>query len=56
MNLLWIPAISALVLAEKIVPRGQELSLVAGVALTVWGFLRLVGIPYARLLKKPVRR
>ncbi len=44
MNLLWVALLSGFVLAEKIVPRGQELSLVAGVALTVWGFLRLAGI------------
>lgn len=44
MNLLWIALLSGLVLAEKIIPRGQELSLAAGVALTALGVLRLAGL------------
>jgi predicted metal-binding membrane protein len=37
MNLFWIAILSALVLAEKLLPRGHLLSRLAGVAILAWG-------------------
>jgi predicted metal-binding membrane protein len=37
MNLVWIAILSALVLAEKLLPRGLLLGRVAGVGLALWG-------------------
>jgi predicted metal-binding membrane protein len=37
MNLLWVAAIAAFVLVEKLVPRGRVVSWSAGVLLLVWG-------------------
>lgn len=37
MNLVWIAALAAFVLAEKLSPWGRQLSRVSGVALSVWG-------------------
>ena len=37
MNLLWVAAITVLVLLEKVVPKGLWLGRVAGVALVGWG-------------------
>lgn len=37
MNLLWVAAIAAFVLLEKLVPGGERLGRVAGVALVGWG-------------------
>lgn len=37
MNLLWVAALTALVLAEKVLPRGQLLARIAGVAMIGWG-------------------
>jgi len=37
MNLLWVAIITAFVLAEKVIPGGQRLAAVAGVALVGWG-------------------
>jgi predicted metal-binding membrane protein len=37
MNLVWVAAIAAFVLAEKVVPRGERLSQVAGVVLVLAG-------------------
>jgi predicted metal-binding membrane protein len=37
MNLLWIALLAALVLAEKVAPRGRALGRAAGVALAAWG-------------------
>jgi predicted metal-binding membrane protein len=37
MNVLWIAAITILVLAEKIIPAGRLISRIAGVAFLVWG-------------------
>jgi len=43
MNLAWIAALSLLVVAEKLLPTGRWLGMVAGVALIAWGTLILVG-------------
>ncbi|HUH91720.1 MAG TPA: DUF2182 domain-containing protein [Casimicrobiaceae bacterium] len=37
MNLAWIVALTALVLAEKLLPNGDRLARASGVALAVWG-------------------
>jgi predicted metal-binding membrane protein len=37
MNLLWIAAIAAFVLIEKLAPQGQRISQLAGVLLAAWG-------------------
>ena len=37
MNLVWIAALSAFVLAEKVVPAGEKVSRVTGVLLIAWG-------------------
>ena len=42
MNLLWVAAIAAFVLLEKLFPRGLLIGRVAGVAMIVWGVL-LIG-------------
>ncbi|HYC32086.1 MAG TPA: DUF2182 domain-containing protein [Gemmatimonadales bacterium] len=42
MNLLWVAAIAALVLIEKVVPVGPWLGRVAGLALAGWGFRMLM--------------
>jgi predicted metal-binding membrane protein len=39
MNLLWVAAIAAAVLVEKVIPRGDILSRLAGVALVAAGLL-----------------
>ena len=41
MNLFWVAAIALLVMAEKILPRGEILSHVAGIALVAAGVVRL---------------
>lgn len=38
MNLVWIAALAAFVLAEKVVPAGQKVSKVTGVVLIGWGY------------------
>ena len=43
MNLPWVVAIAAIVAAEKLVPRGDWLARLTGVALVGWGVLRLLG-------------
>jgi predicted metal-binding membrane protein len=43
MNLLWIAAIAAFVLVEKLVPGGRVVGRVAGAALMAWGVLALAG-------------
>jgi predicted metal-binding membrane protein len=40
MNLLWIAALTAIVAAEKLVPRGEWIARATGVALIAWGSLR----------------
>ncbi len=42
MNLLWVVALAAIVAAEKLVPRGEWLARLAGVALIAWGIARLL--------------
>ena len=37
MNLLWIAALAAFVLVEKVVPRGHLISQATGLLLAVWG-------------------
>ena len=37
MNLVWIAALAAFVLLEKIVPKGQLLSRIGGAGLILWG-------------------
>jgi predicted metal-binding membrane protein len=44
MNLVWITALAAFVLLEKITPKGQLLGRAAGVLLMVWGGLMLAGV------------
>ena len=41
MNLAWIAALTLLVAAEKLLPGGQWIARVAGVALIVWGAVLL---------------
>jgi predicted metal-binding membrane protein len=43
MNLLWVAAIAAFVLVEKLVPWGRAMGRVAGVVLVVWGVWVLAG-------------
>ena len=44
MNLLWIAALAGFVLLEKIAPAGHRVSRLAGLVLTLWGALMLVGV------------
>ncbi len=44
MNLVWIAALAAFVLAEKAVPQGQKVSRATGLVLVVWGALMVSGI------------
>jgi predicted metal-binding membrane protein len=37
MNLVWIVALAALVLAEKLLPQGERLARASGIALAAWG-------------------
>ena len=41
MNLVWIAALAGLVLVEKVMPRGEEISKLSGVALAGWGLWML---------------
>jgi len=43
MNLLWIAILSALILAEKLLPQGRLLSRFAGIAILIWGAILLLG-------------
>jgi predicted metal-binding membrane protein len=43
MNLLWIALLSILVLAEKLMLRGQLFGRLAGTGLALWGAWLLVG-------------
>lgn len=43
MNLLWIIALAVLVAIEKLVPRGDWMGRVAGVALLIWGISKALG-------------
>ena len=42
MNLIWVGILSALVLAEKLVPRWLLLSRLAGIAILAWGVFLLL--------------
>jgi len=42
MNLLWIAILSALILAEKLLPQGRLLSRFAGIAILIWGAILLL--------------
>jgi len=42
MNLIWIAALTTLVLVEKVLPHGQWIGRGAGIALTGWGVATLV--------------
>jgi predicted metal-binding membrane protein len=44
MNLLWVAAIAALVLAEKLMPPGRLVSWSAGIVLLAWGAWALVRV------------
>jgi predicted metal-binding membrane protein len=37
MNLVWIAALAAFVLLEKVIPAGERVSKATGVLLVVWG-------------------
>ena len=43
-NLLWIAALSAFVLIEKIVPAGRLVSHSTGLLLVLWGLWTIVGM------------
>ena len=43
MNLVWIAALAGLVMVEKVMPRGEEISKLSGVALAGWGLWMLAG-------------
>jgi predicted metal-binding membrane protein len=48
MNLLWVAALSLIVLAEKVLPKGQILSRTLGVVLVIWGgWLAVTGWDFA---------
>ena len=42
MNLLWIAALAAFVLAERVAPKGEWISRISGVLLVGWGIWRIV--------------
>lgn len=42
MNLLWVAALTALVIAEKLLPKGQWLARASGAAMLAWGAFLLV--------------
>ena len=42
MNLLWIAALAAFVLAERVAPKGEWISRISGVLLVAWGIWRIV--------------
>ena len=44
MNLVWIAALAAFVMLEKIAPKGQMLGRAGGVLLMIWGGLMLAGV------------
>jgi predicted metal-binding membrane protein len=37
MNLLWVVALTAIVAAEKLLPKGEWIGRAAGIALVAWG-------------------
>ena len=46
MNLVWIAALAAFVLAEKVAPAGQKVSRVTGVLLIAWGGWAVLAAAY----------
>ncbi len=44
MSLLWMAAIAAFVLVEKVTPRGQWVSRISGILLILWGAWMLMGV------------
>ena len=44
MNLIWIAALAAFVLLEKVAPAGQYVGMTAGVLLIIWGVLLITGV------------
>ena len=44
MNLLWVAGLTVLVTAEKLLPNGKLVQIFSGIALILWGALRLVGL------------
>ncbi|MGH8670934.1 MAG: DUF2182 domain-containing protein [Burkholderiales bacterium] len=44
MNLYWIIGLAAFVLAEKMLPYGQRISLIAGAGLSIWGLGLIAGV------------
>ena len=45
MNLLWVAALAAFVLLERVAPGGQLIGRVTGILLLAWGVLLLAGLP-----------
>ena len=43
MNLIWIAALAAFVLLEKVAPAGQYVGMTAGILLIIWGVLLITG-------------
>jgi predicted metal-binding membrane protein len=43
MNLLWVVALTMIVAAEKLLPRGEWIGRAAGAGLLLWGALRIAG-------------
>lgn len=44
MNVIWIVALTTAVVIEKLVPGGDRIGRLAGIALIAWGAVRLMGI------------
>ena len=44
MNLIWIAALAAFVLLEKVAPAGQYIGMTAGILLIIWGVLLITGV------------
>ncbi len=44
MNLIWIAALAAFVLLEKVAPVGQYVGMTAGILLIIWGVLLITGV------------
>ena len=46
MNLVWIAALAAFVLAEKVVPNGAKLSRATGALLIAWGLWAILAAAF----------
>ena len=44
MNLIWIAALAAFVLLEKVAPAGQYVGMTAGILLIIWGVVLITGV------------